>query len=141
MTKFGIEDTCTESTILGALSDNSTEAEIALSAWTFGSKATPCTQDTNIIKPGRLTINDAGEVFTRESREEVKVTALGVTCFYGAETGSVKIGTFVGGSPAKLLVNTTVLQREAGSNTTFCAEKGTWTATYVITTPSTLLLT
>jgi len=140
--KAGIEDTCTTSTALGHVTENtSIEAQGPLTALTFGSEATPCTQDTKTITAGSLTINDAGEVFTKGSRVEVKVTGLGISCFYGAETGSVKIGTFDGGTPAKLTVNTTVLQRESGSSTFFCAEKGTWTGTYVVTTPSTLLLT
>jgi hypothetical protein len=136
--KAGIEDTCTESTANGTVStNNSTEAEGALSALTFGT----CTQDTKTITAGSLTINDAGEVFSKGSRVEVKVTGLGITCFYGAETGSVKIGTFTGGETAKLDVSTTTLQRETGSNTTFCALNGTWTGTYVVTTPDKLLLT
>jgi len=141
--KAGIEDTCTTSTAHGTVTLNTTEAEGSFTAGTgltFGTEATPCTQDTKTITPGKLTVNSAGEVFTKESRVEVKVTGLGISCFYGAETGSVKIGTFDGGTPAKLTVNTTVLQRESGSSTFFCAEKGTWTGTYVVTTPTTLLL-
>jgi len=140
--KAGIEDTCTESTAHGTVTLNTTEAEGQLTeggppptGLTFGS----CTQDTKVIKAGKLTINSAGEVFSKESRVEVKVTGLGVTCFYGAETGSVKIGTFDGGTPAKLTVNTTALQKETGSGA-FCASTGTWTANYVVTTPGTLLL-
>jgi hypothetical protein len=139
----GIEDTCTESTIHGTVTLNTTEAEGQLTeggppptGWTFGS----CTKDTNVIKAGSLTINSAGEVFTKESRVEVKDTFLGVTCFYGAEIGSVMIGTFDGGTPAKLTVNTTTLQKETGSGA-FCASAGTWTANYVVTTPSVLLFT
>jgi hypothetical protein len=134
--KAGIEDTCTTSTTKGTISVNSsTEAEGPLSSLTFGS----CTKDTNVIKAGSLTINSAGEVFTKESRVEVKDTFLGVTCFYGAEIGSVKIGTFDGGTPAKLTVNTTTLQKETGSGA-FCASAGTWTANYVVTNPGTMLL-
>ncbi|HET9593245.1 MAG TPA: hypothetical protein VFP17_10045 [Solirubrobacterales bacterium] len=141
--KAGIEDTCTESTAKGTVSVNNTaEASGTLSALTFGSVATPCSQDTTTITPGKLTIKDTtNEVLTTGSRVEVKVTGLGITCFYGAETGSVKIGTLTGGTPAKLSVSTTALQRETGSNTTFCALNGTWTGTYIVTTPSTLLTT
>jgi hypothetical protein len=93
------------------------------------------------ITPGRLTIKDNGEVFTKESRVEVKFTGLGITCFYGTETGSVKTGTFTGGTTAKLDVSTTTLQRLEGSNKTFCALNGTLTGSYKVTTPDTLLLT
>jgi hypothetical protein len=140
--KAGIEDTCTETTVKGKVSlNNSTEAEGPASVISNGSAATPCTQDMSTIQTGSLTINDKGEVFAKENRIEIKITSLGIACFYGAETGSVKIGTLTGGSPAKLDVSTTSLQREAGSNTFFCASAGTWTGTYVVTTPSTLLLT
>lgn len=138
--KAGIEDTCTSSTTAGTVTTNtSTEASGALSSLTFGG----CTQDTVVKNAGSLKINSAGEVFTSGSRVEVTVTSIfgNITCFYGAETGSsVKIGTFVGGTPAKLNVSTTSLQRLSGSNTSLCAEKGTWTGTYVVTSPSTLLL-
>jgi hypothetical protein len=135
--KAGIEDTCTESTAKGKVStNNETHAEGALSVLTFAK----CTQHTNTVKPGSLTINQAGEVFTTGSRVEVKVTGL-ATCFYGQETGSaVKIGTLTGGTPAKLAVSTTTLQRETGSDTFWCASSGTWTGSYVVTTPGTLLV-
>jgi hypothetical protein len=148
LVKAGIENTCTEATIHGTvIVNNATEAEASLTGGTpptglhFGSASTPCTQDTNVINPGKLTINDAGEAFLKESRTEFKITSLGISCFYGAETGSVKIGTFTGGTPAKLDVNTTTVQREAGSNTFFCASAATWVGTFVVTTPATLLLT
>jgi len=154
--KAGIEDTCTASTLHGVVTtnDQGTEASGALSTGPtneepgaeptglhWGAPGTPCTQDTKTITPGSLTINDAGEVFTIGSRVEVKVTSLGISCFYGAETGSVKVGTFTGGTPAKVAVKTESLQREAGSSAFFCAEKGTWNANYVVTSPTTLLLT
>jgi hypothetical protein len=136
--KGGVEKTCTDSTFRGTVVvNNSTHAEVVLSSLTYSN----CTQDANVITPGRLTIDDKGTVFIKERREETMVTSLGITCFYGAETGSIDIGTLTGGTTATLDVSTTELQREAGSNTTFCASKGTLTGSYWITTPDTLLIT
>ena len=138
--KAGIEDTCTESTAIVKVETNTAEhaaGPITEGGLTFGK----CTQDTTVINPGRLTIDDKGTVFTEGSRVEVKVTSLGITCFYGAETAKVDIGTLTFGTPATLDVTATELQRESGSNTFFCAEKGIWNGKYLVTTPGTLLLT
>jgi hypothetical protein len=136
--KAGLEDSCSGTKVTGkSILNTLTQVIIILTAI----QNLGCTQDTTTVKTGELVINDAGEAFTKESRIEIKATSLGITCFYGAETGSVKIGTFTGGTPAKLDVNTTTLQRESGSNAFFCAEKGTWTGNFVVTSPSTLLLT
>ena len=134
--KAGIEDTCTESTAIGTISSN-TEVHATGSG---GIETGKCTQDTKTITPGSLTMNAAGEVFTIGSRVEVKVTSLGISCFYGAETGSVKIGTFTGGTPAHLDVSTTTLQRESGSNTFFCAAAASYTSQYTVTKPTSLFL-
>jgi hypothetical protein len=144
LVKAGVENTCTIATIHLVFSFNtSEEAEGALTGGTppQGLSFGGCTQDTKTITAGSLTINDAGEVFSKGSRVEVKVTGLGITCFYGAETGSVKLGTFTGGTPAKIDVSTTTVQRETGSNTTFCALNATWTGTFEVDTPATLLIT
>jgi len=139
--KAGIEDTCTESTAKGTVSvNNETHAEGALSALTFGK----CSQDTTVINAGSLTVKPNGTVATKNSRVEVKVTSLGITCFYGAEATNIDIGTLtptnVTGSTATMDINTTELVRLSGSNTTFCASKGTWTGSYKVTTPDTLYL-
>jgi len=143
--KAGIEDTCTESTAHGTVSVNNTEhAKGNLTATgtpptglTFGK----CTLDTKTITPGSLTIDDKGTVYTENSRVEIKDTIFGITCFYGAETGKVDIGTLTTGTPATLDISTSSLQREVGSSTSFCAEKGTWTGNYKVTTPASLFLT
>jgi len=136
--KAGIEDTCTSSTAKGPVLTNNTEhAKGELTTLSWGG----CTQDTTTINPGTLTIDDNGTVFSESSRVEVKVTSLGITCFYGAETGKVDIGKLTFGAPATLDINTTELQREVGSNTFFCASTGTWTGNYKVTEPSSLLLT
>jgi len=140
----GIKDTCTESTVSGTIETNNTEhAAGPISVLTFGTPeaGTPCSQDTVVKTAGRLTIDDTGTVFTEGSRVEVKVTSLGITCFYGAETGKVDIGKLTGGTPATMDITATELQRETGSNTTFCASKGVWTGSYTVTKPTTLLIT
>jgi hypothetical protein len=136
--KAGIEDTCTESTASGTVSSN-TEVHAVGSGNTNTGK---CTQDTNTIQGGSLTITDKGEVFAIGSRVEVKVTSLGISCFYGGgPSPGTKIGTLTSGSPAKLTVNTTQLKRLEGSNTFFCAPEATGTTEYVVTKPSSLFVT
>ena len=141
--KAGIEWSCTESTVKGKVEvNNETEVEGKNSIWSFGN----CTKDTNVRLPGSLTITNAGTVFTKNSRIEIVETTIfgNITCFYGAETKSVDIGTLtdssVTGSTATLDLSTTELQREAGSNTSFCNERATWTGKYLVTTPDQLFL-
>jgi hypothetical protein len=139
--KAGIENTCTESTFEGPAQVNNEErAEGSLTTVTFGK----CTQDTAVISRGRLRLQPSGTVSTVESTVEVKVTGLGITCFYGPGLAPVDIGTLTPtGSTtftAKLDVNTTELPRAPGSNTFFCASKATWTGSYIVTTPDRLYL-
>jgi len=137
--KAGIEDTCTTSTVTGTVSTNTTShAKGAISTLDFGS----CTLDTKTITPGELTINDLGEVFAIGNRVEIKDTIFGITCFYGGGASpGTKIGTLTTGKPAKLSISTSSLKRLEGSTAGFCAENGTWTAKYVVTTPSELFIT
>jgi len=140
--KAGIEDTCAEATIHGTITvNNTTHAEGALTGGTPPTGLTfgKCTAHTAVGFSGSLTINDKGEVFSRNSRVEVYVTGI-ARCYYGAEVGSVKIGTLTGGTPATLDVNTTSLQKETGSDF-LCASNGTWTGSYVVTSPSSLFIT
>jgi hypothetical protein len=135
--KAGIEDTCTASTATGTVStNNTTHAKGTLSGLTF----TNCTQHTTVEKAGSLTINDKGEVFSENSRVKVQITGI-ASCWYGAETGAVKIGTLTFGHPATMDISTTTLQRQPPSDTFWCASTGTWTGNYKITTPSGLTLT
>jgi len=137
--KAGIEDTCTATTVKGTVTTNNTTHASGAASVIANEK---CTQDMKTITPGSLTINDAGEVFAFGNRIEIKVTSLGITCFYGGgESPGTKIGKLTTGSPAKLAVSTTEMRRLVGSNETFCATKGTWTGSFVVTTPSSLFLT
>ncbi|HET9593242.1 MAG TPA: hypothetical protein VFP17_10030 [Solirubrobacterales bacterium] len=141
--KAGIEDTCTESTVKGTVTtNNETHAAGALSVLTFGNCTKP---DTEVLKAGSLTIKD-DEVFAIGNEVRIKDTILGITCIYGGGASpGTKIGTLddstVTGKTATLTVNTSELPRLPGSNETFCASKGTWTANYSITTPDSLFIT
>jgi len=136
--KAGIEDKCSESTAKGTVAtNNESHAAGTLSVLSFAK----CTQDTSVIATGSLTINSLGEVFAIGNRVEVKVTALGITCFYGGgESPGTKLGSLTTGSPAKLAISAAKLKRLEGSNTTFCAKEGSWTASYVVTTPASLFI-
>lgn len=135
--KAGIEETCTDTTVKGTVTtNNTTHAAGAASVITNGSAGTPCTKIIKTLKTGGLTIADNGRVIASEN--EFTVFDLGVSCVYGGSTGTA-IGTLTGGTPATLVVNTSELPKIAGGF--LCASTATWTASFVVTTPSTLLVT
>jgi len=136
--RAAIDVTCTASTAAGTVTtNNTTHAQITLSTLTFSN----CTKHTSVVSPGSMTINDVGEIFVSGLRVQFTDTSLGITCFYGAEAGSVKVGTLSTGTPAKVAINTTALPRLSGSSTFFCPEKATWTMSYVVTSPSSFFIT
>jgi len=133
----GISDTCTEGTLLSDVeTNNTTHASGKLTKLSFGSGATPCTKTTNVLKNGKLTISDKGTVIASEN--EVTVFDLGVSCIYGGAAGT-SIGDLTPGAPAHIDINTTELPKISGGF--LCASKGTWTGTFIVTTPKSLFLT
>jgi len=134
--KAGIEDTCTESTVLGHIETNNTEHAAGKITTLFFGK---CTKHTTTLAAGDLTIADNGTVTAFNNKVTVFDTALGISCVYGGGTTGTAIGTLTAGTPAKLKVNTTKLKKIEGGF--FCSSEGTWTANYVVTKPTTLLIT
>ncbi|MGN6200913.1 MAG: hypothetical protein ACTHNY_00715 [Solirubrobacterales bacterium] len=139
--KAGIEDTCTETTVKGTVTvNNATHAEGPATVISNGSAGTPCSRHMATLKTGSLAIADNGTVSAANNEVTINDTSLGISCVYGGGSSpGTNIGTLTGGSPAKLAVNTTKMKKISGSF--FCASEGTWTANYVVTTPSTLLIT
>jgi hypothetical protein len=137
--KAGITDTCTESTVKGKVeTNNTTHAAGKISVLTWGK----CTAHTTTTKLGSLTIKPNGDVFNIDTIVHVvETTAFGnITCNYGGGPApGTKIGTLTAGTPATLDINTTSLPRQAGSSG-LCAEKGTWTGNYTVTSPHALFL-
>jgi len=133
----GISRTCTTATFKGTITtNNTTHAAGAITTWSLGSGATPCTKTTSVLLPGKMTLGDKGELILSEN--QWTIFDLGVSCVYGGSTGT-NVGTLTGGTPATMDINTTELPKISGGF--LCASKGTWTATYIVTTPSGLLVT
>ncbi|MGN6201275.1 MAG: hypothetical protein ACTHNY_02580 [Solirubrobacterales bacterium] len=133
--KAGIETTCTGSTATGTVTTN-TEVR----AGGAGSITTEkCSKDMVTLKGGELTIFPSGTVFAIGNEVTVNDTSLGISCVYGGGASpGTDIGTLIGGSPAKISINTTKLKKISGSF--FCASEGTWTSNYTVTKPSSLFL-
>jgi hypothetical protein len=132
----GITNTCTTDTIHADITTNDTTvASGPITSWTFGSGATPCSHKLVVLSVGSFSVGTGGAVSI--SGNEWTTEELGISCVYGGGAGT-NIGTLAGGTPAMLNVSTTALPKISGG--IFCASKGTWTATYVVTTPATLLV-
>ncbi len=132
----GITNTCTTDTIHADITTNDTTiASGPITSWVMGSASTPCNHKLVVLKPGSFSIGTGGGASI--SGNEWTTEELGISCVYGGGTGT-KIGTLAGGTPATLSASTTELPKISGG--IFCASKGTWTATYVVTTPATLLV-
>ncbi|MGN6203260.1 MAG: hypothetical protein ACTHNY_12780 [Solirubrobacterales bacterium] len=134
--KAGIEDTCTQSTAALAVGTNDeTHAAGSLTTLSFAS----CTKDTTTLANGQLTVSDNGTVTALNNEVTIKDTGLGISCVYGGGVTGTALGTLVGGTPAKLQVSTTHLKKISGGF--FCSSEGTWTASYIITKPTSLFVT
>ncbi|MGN6257580.1 MAG: hypothetical protein ACTHN3_07510 [Solirubrobacterales bacterium] len=64
-------------------------------------------------------------------------TPLGFSCVY--ETSSTDIGTLTGGAPVTLDIGSATIPR-VSEESPFCGSSGTWTGSYKVTTPGTLLV-
>ncbi|MGN6203261.1 MAG: hypothetical protein ACTHNY_12785 [Solirubrobacterales bacterium] len=134
--KAGIEDTCTESTVHGTVTtNNTTHAAGNITTLSFNK----CTKHTTVLASGSLTIGDDGTVTAFNNEVTVNDTALGISCVYGGGSTGTAIGKLIPGVGWHVTVETTKLKKITGSF--FCASEGTWTGTYVGTTPSSLTIT
>ena len=102
-------------------------------------KFSECNMTVTTLKPGKLILHHtSGSNGTVTSQgAEVTVDNHSISCTYGTPTAT-DIGTLLGGSPAKLTASAS-LTRIAGGF--LCANPATWTATYTVTKPSSLLVT
>jgi len=98
-----------------------------------------CNMTVTVLKKGKLIVHHtSGSNGTVTSEgAEVTVNNHSVSCTYGT-TSATNIGNLAGGSPAKLTASAS-LTRVAGGF--LCANPATWTATYTVTTPTSLLVT
>ena len=134
--KGGIEATCTESSVRGTAKTNTElHVRIGISTETFSN----CTRHVVVTNFGEWTISWTGVLTTIGTEITITDTGLGISCVYGGgPSPGINVGTLVPGTPAKIKVSTSKLQKISGGF--FCPSEGTWTANYVVTKPSTLLL-
>jgi hypothetical protein len=128
--KAGLEVTCTESTVKGTITSNTTNhASGPLTALTFNG----CNSTVHTLANGSLTLS-GDEVFAIGN--EVTVERFGISCVYGGKTGT-KIGTATntgsaGNDTVTLDVNANLPKIAGGA---FCANTGVWSGSYIVTTP------
>jgi len=135
--KAGIGDTCTASLVAGpVITNNETHARGIVEQAAL--KFEKCTEDTETLRGGEITVSPAGVVTVFGFEVRINVTSLGISCVYGGAPTGTALGTLAPGTPAKLNASTTNLKKISGG--AFCASLATWTANYVVTTPGTLLL-
>jgi hypothetical protein len=138
------ELTCTTGTISGQFTTNDdTHVSGPINSVSFGSEATPCTSPQG--KPTVKTISSFGTLTIAKGTHAVTATGvdvtyavLGITCVYGFGTGTAlgtATNTTVGGADrVTLAINAKI--PGTPENGFFCANPATWTANYVVTTPS-----
>jgi hypothetical protein len=125
-----IEDTCTVSVVKGEVTKDG-GAGVNASGPVNSVSFEKCTNTTTVLN-GTGTLELEGSV-VKAKGFEVTVNA-GVSCIYSAGTGTT-LGTFVGGNPAKIVVNA-VVNKSGGSF--LCPSDSKWTAEYTITGLGTL---
>jgi hypothetical protein len=121
--------TCTESSVAGTTA-NATGVTVGgeITSLTWGG----CSQTTHTLANGSLSIDSEGNVTGKGN--SVTLGVFGTSCVYGTGEG-VKLGTLTGGSPAVLKINAQIPRIAGGF---LCPSPGTWTAEYIVTSPSPL---
>jgi hypothetical protein len=113
--------TCTESSAAGTTA-NATGITVSIDIHIRVTGG--CSQTTHTTALGSLSINSEGDVTGKGN--SVTLGVFGTSCTYG--TGE-------GGSPAVLKINAQIPRIAGGF---LCPSPGTWTAEYIVTSPSSL---
>jgi len=129
--------TCTESTVAGKTANAGGASETVKGGiTTLAFPNASCNATVHVLSNGELEIHSAGGSNGTLTGKGSEVTvAIGSTsCTYGTGTGTT-LGTLKGGSPAVMEVSAKLPKLAGGF---LCASPAEWTATYTVTTPSTL---
>jgi hypothetical protein len=127
--------TCTTSTVGGPVTTNSTtKASGPITTLDFSG----CNATVTTLANGSLEVVSAGEGkgTVRGSGTQVTVSTLGVSCVYGTTTNT-PLGTLTGGTPAKIEIKATFSKISGGF---LCADPASWSGSYTVTSPGTLLV-
>jgi hypothetical protein len=124
--------TCNKSTTEGKVEQHgaSVNAGGNVSSLTFSE----CNFPTKVVKAGKLEITSTSEVISTGAEISIE-TSVG-TCVF--TTNNTKVGTFTGGTPASMDIASAKIPRTGGNF--LCGSSGTWTGSYTVNTPSTLLV-
>jgi hypothetical protein len=130
-----VQDTCTESSSSGALTQGTATATAKGTVTAANLKWGGCTNATKTLTGGTLEIHHIAGGATANgtitaSGFEVTVVVLGVTCTFTSGTG-LDLGTLTEGKPATADINAVVT-----SKSIFCPTSARWTANYIVTKPA-----
>ncbi|HEY2717314.1 MAG TPA: hypothetical protein VGI73_13930 [Solirubrobacterales bacterium] len=132
---------CAKSTVEGNVESQGAEVTVKGSITTLD--FTECNGTVTVVKNGTLEAHtdsasaDGNGILTSNGAE-VTVELAGLHCIYS--TSNTNLGTVTGGSPAVFQAKSAAIPRTGGRSGAFCGSSATWTATYKVTTPSTLLI-
>ncbi|HYH54077.1 MAG TPA: hypothetical protein VD761_08095 [Solirubrobacterales bacterium] len=127
--------TCTESVVKGKIESNGgATASGKITTLSFSA----CNATVDVLKNGSLSIasTGGGSGTVSGSGSEVTVSTLGVSCVYGT-AGGTALGTLTGGTPAKMTINAKLPKISGGF---LCASPASWSGSYQVTSPGTLLV-
>lgn len=137
-----IDVTCTSSTVTGTVSSGSTSGPV--SSLSFSG----CGKDTVTVlgspshgNAGTLAIS-GGSVFSSEAEVTVQLhrSVLGfpITTHCVYVTNNTNVGTFTGGSPAKLDIDSAQIPVDEEQSDGACGDTAEWTGSYTVNTPNPL---
>jgi hypothetical protein len=126
------EITCTTSTFSGSVNVNVSFSEGSVGTWGF-STCGSSTVDT--LKTWRFEILSGGTM--KVAGYQITVAVTGVSCVYGTAAATTTIGKISGGSPANIKMEGKLPLLSGGF---FCASQAPFTASYTVTSPTTLLV-
>jgi hypothetical protein len=131
------EVVCTSATLKGQVTSHG--AGLTVDADLYHIASSGCNYEvTTTITAGTLTIHGFGggnATVTSTGMVTTAHTSLG-TCVF--TTNNTDLGTLKGGSPATLEIASAAIPRTGGNF--LCGSSGTWTATYTVSNPKTLLV-
>jgi hypothetical protein len=132
--------TCTVGEVKGEITAQGKEVNPsgAITSLTWGAKGAGCNTTVDTVKNGKLELRtEGGASAVWASESEVTLVAFGVSCTYGAGTGT-KIGTLNTGAGATMTINA-IVNKTAGSF--LCPSTAKWNGTYAVTNHSSVFIT
>lgn len=129
-----IQITCTESTVEGTVSTNTTVASGAISTLSFSN----CGSSTvDVLANGSMEVKPNGEVIAKGNR--VTTEEFGISCVYGGGTTGTKISTITPTTTATTAKISAELPKQTGSSF-LCPSKALWEGAYTLTQPEYLVV-